>query len=182
MRTEENWIKRIRPEKIKQFSPRLQRDLQLYPYTKGLPNIENLFIHGRVGSGKTLLSVHLILEQERQLYLNYENKTCEFESVPELFEEIKKSYDKIGKSEHEILDHYSELDLLVLDDLGLEKPTDWVLSILYLIINRRYESLKPTVITSNVGLKDIAEKLGDDRVTHRIEREYKIIKLDKTYK
>jgi DNA replication protein DnaC len=62
------------------------------------------------------------------------------------------------------------VDLLILDDLGVDKPSDWVLNVLYNIINYRYENLKKTIITSNFSLDEIAEAFNDNRITRRIER------------
>ena len=45
--------------------------------------------------------------------------------------------------------------LLVLDDLGKEKPSEWVEETLYEIINARYVRRLPVIITTNVGLKAV---------------------------
>ena len=77
-----------------------------------------------------------------------------------------------------IIQRYSEADCLVLDDLGAEKTTDWSFSVLYLIIDNRYNNYKKTIITSNFALNQLAGKLGDDRIPSRIRAMCSIVKMD----
>ena len=91
-----------------------------------------------------------------------------FVSVPELYSELKESFDKKGlESERAIMDRYSSAVLLVLDDVGSEQITDWKRSVLYALIDRRYREIKQTIITSNLSLDEIAA-LIDDRIASRI--------------
>lgn len=65
---------------------------------------------------------------------------------------------------------FSELadaPLLVLDDLGAAKNSPWVEEVGYRVINHRYESMRPTLITSNVPPRELATKLGE-RVASRL--------------
>ena len=55
---------------------------------------------------------------------------------------------------------YSDCDLLILDDLGAGKITDWSVGVLYQIINARYNSEKPIIATSNYDFKGLAEALS----------------------
>ena len=52
-------------------------------------------------------------------------------------------------SEADILGQVMKAELLVLDDLGAERPTDWVEETMNLIVNTRYNDRKPTIFTSN---------------------------------
>lgn len=58
-------------------------------------------------------------------------------------------------------------DLLVLDDLGREKVTDWASERLYVLVNERYSALRPTVVTSNYG-PDILADRGYDAIVSRL--------------
>jgi len=90
-----------------------------------------------------------------------------FISVPELLLEIRDSYRGNEISEKAIIDKYSWGDVLVLDNLGVEKTSDWVLQTLYTIIDRRYREELRTIITSNLSIEEIREKL-DDKIASRI--------------
>src|SRR5919107_847732 len=52
-------------------------------------------------------------------------------------------------------------------DLGSERPTEWVKERIFVIVNHRYREALPTVFTSNIGPKDLAEQLGE-RTASRI--------------
>jgi DNA replication protein DnaC len=165
MRNEETWLHKTRPKIIKGFTPRMIKDLETIPTPTDLLKLESMFIHGPV-----------MLEACKQRYLNGTNETIEFIKTAEMFNDIKRCYDDESRNEQEYLDRLSETDFLVLDDFGAERPTDWVLSLLYLLVDRRYENMKTTIYTSNHDLKEISKRLGDLRITSRIERSCKIIK------
>lgn len=76
-------------------------------------------------------------------------------------------------------DRYARTGLLVLDDLGAAKATEWTEEITYRLINRRYQDCKPTVVTSNVIPKDLAEALGE-RVTSRLREMGRTVALKGT--
>jgi DNA replication protein DnaC len=57
--------------------------------------------------------------------------------------------------------------LLVLDDLGAAKPSEWTEEITYRLVNHRYEQFLPTLITTNLTIRDLRDALGD-RVTSRL--------------
>ena len=181
MRTEAEWLKNYQPHKVKKFSPRLQKDLLAISPPENLPPvIESTFIFGPVNSGKTLRAAFMMLQEEKQIWLNspvsdegvYHTPEYQFVfiSCSELIQKIKNTYNNPKESEQAVLDFYSDVYFMVLDDFGIERTTDWCLNILYLILNRRYENLKKTIITSNLDLEALAAHLGDDRIPSRIER------------
>jgi len=168
-----------RPLIIETFSPRIQKDLEIINRPDNLPIIQSLFIHGPTGTGKTIVSIFLYIEIKKKLYLEKSDATVSFVKTSEVFNGLKASFDDPTVSEQDILTALSEVDYLIVDDFGSEKPSDWMLSIFYLLIDRRYEGLKTTIFTSNHSLKEIAVKFGDDRITSRIQRMCKIIKKTK---
>lgn len=98
-----------------------------------------LYIGGSCGSGKTHLACAVaidLLEKEHDVLV---------ESSVELVDKLKKNF---GRDE-EVLIPYLSCDVLVIDDLGKEQCTEWTASMLYKIINNRYNSLKPIIITTN---------------------------------
>ena len=136
---------------------------------------EGIFLTGSRGVGKTHLAVALMREvmlaarpvKHFDTYRFAFHKLPLFVSVPELLLEIRDTYNGNEISEKEVIDKYSWVDVLVLDDLGVEKPSEWVLQTLYIIIDRRYREDLRTIITSNLGIEEIEEKL-DDRIASRI--------------
>jgi DNA replication protein DnaC len=180
MRDEKDWLGRMRLQYIKNsFTPRLQHDLLTIPEPDNLPDIiESTYIFGKTDAGKTVYAAFMMLKEIKTKYMIGapvdEFDHCAFISVLELFNKIKATYNNAAENEQQLIHYYSSVYLLVLDDLGVDKPTDWVLQTLYLIINRRYEALKKTIFTSNLSLEALASHLGDDRITSRIKRMGKV--------
>lgn len=78
-----------------------------------------------------------------------------------LLAELKNSYDSDNNiSEMEIIKLYEKVDLLIIDDLGKEKPSEWGLEKLFTIINSRYENNLPVIITTNYNQNSLAERLS----------------------
>ncbi len=120
-----------------------------------------LLIVGPVGTGKTHLAVAVIREAYRP------GCSIAFAQVPQVLADIRAG---IGRGDEEAtaqIDMYSEVSVLALDDLGSERVTDWVHEQLFLIINRRYEEMLPTIITSNDSLEILEEHLGK-RIASRL--------------
>lgn len=58
-----------------------------------------------------------------------------------------------------VIHAHSRPGLLILDDLGREKVSDWTGELVYALVNARYESLLPTVVTSNLTAAELAASL-----------------------
>jgi DNA replication protein len=109
-----------------------------------------LYIAGRLGRGKTGLSICALKEfiQAGQLSL--------FVSSPDLMDRLRSSMDRSsGDSQDELLKVVTEVPFLALDDLGVEKPTTYVLEKFYLIIDKRQSRGLYTLFTSNLSTKDL---------------------------
>ena len=120
-------------------------------------------IYGRAGNGKSHLAAALV---NRLIQRGF---TAVFIEVPDLFSRIKATYGAEGTgSEDKIMAALGKCDLLVLDDAGAEKPTEWVQEKFFQIINTRYKKFLPVVITTNTkdmaGLEDIIGFRAYDRV------------------
>lgn len=134
-----------------------------FPHKDG----QGLILIGGYGAGKTHLAVailHALLQK---------NVNGLFATVPELLEEIKKNFNKDkGNVESDLLDSIKKAEFLILDDLGAEKPSDWVREQLFIIINARYEEMLPTVITTNYrlfGESQLEERIGARTFSRIIE-------------
>lgn len=122
---------------------RVQEFVDLWPNT---PEGKGLLLMGGCGAGKTHLAVAALTgvvksgKPGRVLFTNFQD----------LIQEIHASFDSDqtpGKAE--ILRPLLEADLLVLDELGSQKPTQFVQDILYYVINTRYNEELTTIFTTN---------------------------------
>jgi DNA replication protein DnaC len=174
MRTEERWEK-IKDKIIKEiFTPRIIKDMLDIP---NLPTKEligqGVFIHGDIRTGKTLLACSMLLEWEKQRYLKNLSGRGVFINSSELFHELKLAF-TTGEN---VTDKYRKNpNLLVLDDLGDSKPSEWARQEFLLILNYRYEHMYPTIFTSNLTLEQLGEYFSDYRIPSRIERMCQIVK------
>ncbi|MDP8951429.1 MAG: ATP-binding protein [Actinomycetota bacterium] len=121
-----------------------------------------LYLCGGAGAGKTHLAVAVLNELIRR-----KRVPSLFVTVPELLDNLREAYNKPGRNLDEWMDAVQNADFLVLDDLGSERPTEWVKERLFVIVDHRYREALPTVFTSNIGPKDLAAQLGE-RTASRI--------------
>lgn len=97
---------------------------------------------GTYGTGKTHLAIATLNAMGRG----------HFEKVPDLLDSIRKrAFDEEAGMEAALKRWRTMTSLLVLDDLGTEKQTEWVDETLYRILDARYESRLPTILTSNTS-------------------------------
>src|SRR5215472_4727800 len=116
------------------------RFVEEYPLEK-----TGLLLIGPIGTGKTHLAVGIIQELVRS-----KGVPCRFCDYRELLKEIQNSYNpNVQATELEILRPIFEAEVLVLDELGAVKPTEWVWDTVSHILNSRYNEKKTTIITTN---------------------------------
>lgn len=128
-----------------------------------------LYLFGKAGSGKT----HLAAAIGNHLMLNH---GVRFITAPELLLNIRKAYAAGSRADEGLLDSLSQTKLLIIDDLGSEKPTEWVQETMFVLIDRRYTHYLPTVITSNFSLDQLKERLGY-RIASRIAEVSEMVEL-----
>jgi DNA replication protein DnaC len=135
----------------------VQRFLDKYPQI----DIGLLFL-GTCGVGKTHLAVALLKE-----VIAGRGDQGLFYDFRDLLREIQASWNSISQtSELDVLRPVLESKVLVLDELGANKPTEWVRDTIAHIINCRYNDKKLTIFTSNY--LDSPVRHGEETLTDRI--------------
>lgn len=168
-----------------------QAFVQQYPVEK-----TGLLLIGPIGVGKTHVAVGIM----KELILK-KGIPCLFYDYRELLKEIQNCYnDSVKITELDVLRPVFDAEVLVLDELGAVKPTEWVWDTVSLILNTRYNDNRTTIITTNYpddpGQDPYAnpasefgraqkamrrETLGDrigERMRSRLHEMCRIIKLD----
>jgi len=131
----------------------------------------NLFLIGDPGLGKTFLSsciAKVVSENGHSVvYDTAQNLFARFEA-----EKFGRSGDPEAAQAE--INRYLNCDLLILDDLGTEMTTSFVVSTLYTLINTRLLHKKPTIMNSNYSLEALASKYSP-QIMSRLEGEYQKI-------
>jgi DNA replication protein DnaC len=104
-----------------------------------------LWFDGPVGTGKTSLAI-LVAKAAKDAGRSYA-----VYPVPRLLAEIKRTFDRDASDTYlGVFRRLCTVDVLVLDDLGAEKQTEWVLEQLYSIVNERWQDRRSIVVTTNI--------------------------------
>jgi DNA replication protein DnaC len=132
-------------------------------FCSGYPHLADdeglgLLFTGDNGVGKTHLAVAVLRE-----LVTVKGARGQYWDFHELLREIKSSYDPETKTtELQVLEPVVEADLLLLDDLGAWKMTDWMNDTLFYILNSRYMAKRSTLITTNYQDVDREQVLAAD--------------------
>ena len=149
-------------------------------FTMEYPAVDRgLLFMGNVGVGKTHLAVSILKG------LTERGFSCLFYEFGSLLKEIQDSYNaNTQSSELGVLAPVLNAEVLVLDELGASKPTDWVRDTMAHVINTRYNEKKFTVFTTNyldIRPNDREETLEDRigvRVRSRLYEMCKTVSMD----
>ena len=150
-----------------------------------MPQPFGLLFMGPQGIGKTHLAVGIIKKLIREKSIP--SLFCTF---PELLKEIQDSWNPVSQSsEMTLLEPVLNVEVLVLDELGAQKPSDWVRDQVAYILNYRYNENKVTIITTNFldpatspakedrKIDSLSQRIGE-RIRSRLFEMCKTIKMD----
>lgn len=177
----------------------LQLILQALPprFTNIQPNFElfeqiqstkkSIIFTGPVGTGKTHKMLEIFVPWMLHKTVSnlswpfsepkpYKTETVQrnFMTVSEALRKIKQSFDT--KTDDDIVEWMTKVEVLFLDDLGTEKISDWTREVFFTVINERYNWMRPIVVSTNLSLREIADSYGD-RMASRLYQMAEIIKL-----
>lgn len=150
LKREANLSKRFMTRTFDNFI--ISNEKQKYAYDRAKEYAKNIDEHlsngtglifvgnGCVGTGKTHLACAIANDL---LDRNYPVKVI---NVTKMIYQMKEDFK---------VDQFVNVPILLIDDLGKETGTQWVCEMLYMIFNERYESMKPTIITTENGIEDI---------------------------
>jgi len=124
------------------------------------------FIAGPAGTGKTTFAT-AIMKERLMSVVHDTGWDAIWVTAPELLARIRATYQQGAvESEQEVMKLYSGVKLLLIDDLGAEKVSDWSMSAFYSILSRRINYMLFTIVTSNMSLDSIAE--WEPRIASRL--------------
>lgn len=128
-----------------------------------------LYIWGKsTGSGKTSWACKIMSYYFRKIAFNsgLENEGL-YIFLPTFLEDLRNSYDNPDPDFEQVLDMLKKCKLLIIDDIGAERVTEWVRERLVSIINTRVGAGLSTIYTSNLSPEELKEGLGD-RISSRV--------------
>lgn len=118
-----------------------------------------IILTGSVGVGKTHLAASIANQLIRQRVAVF------FVNVPDAYDRIR---DEMGMKDF-TKSTMKTCDLLILDDLGKEKQTEWTNQVLYEVVNTRYENRKPIIVTTNYSAQELNERIDNAVVSRLLE-------------
>jgi DNA replication protein DnaC len=134
-----------------------------YPYLGTTDEGLGLLLSGDNGVGKTHLAVGVL----RELVVE-RGASGQFWDFHELIREIKNSYNHDTRTtEVQVLEPVVQTDVLLLDDLGAWRMTDWMIDTLFYVLNSRYLAKRATIVTTNFQDVDRQTSLRADHMQRK---------------
>lgn len=115
-----------------------------------------LIFIGKPGTGKNHLACGIAVE-----YIKNHFKTALVTSTMKLLRAIKECWNNKEQLEANVIKKFKDVDLLVIDEIGVQFCSETESIYITEIINERYEWLKPTILISNLNMIEITKLLGD---------------------
>ena len=157
----------------KTFTPEIFRGRPSKHAVEFDPILPFLTILGATGTWKSHAAYELVIREAGRIFKFPHKENC-----ADVISQVRCSWrgQEGDETERKIIQRIGKYPLLLLDDMGAEKINDTSISALYLILDMRYERKLRTVVTSNLTMAQIAERI-DDRIASRLERAGKVVTL-----
>ena len=126
---------------------------------------------GKPGTGKT----HLAAAISRRM--GERGVECVFSHVYDIMSDIKATF-STGKSEKAAKRKYIDAGFLVIDEIGVQKGSDFERNILFEILNERHNEMRPTLVISNLGLAPLTDYLGEPFIDRIYEDGGQVVAFD----
>lgn len=143
---------------------------EAFDFCKDFKSSENnLYLWGPCGTGKT----HLAYSVAKVYFLHGRRVVI---TTPMRMVDTFRTKSELEKEDR--MQEYTECDLLLVDDFGISKYTDFAIEVLCELLNRRTLQMKNgLIVTSNLSLDQLSQKNRDDRVTSRLAGLCKVLNL-----
>lgn len=138
--------------KLFEITPNNEKAIKAARYIVENDDSKGALFFGNTGTGKSMLAAMIVNEK-----INL-GKSAMFASIPDLLNDIRCSFDKGNTAD--ILRAVIEVPLLVLDDFGTEKMTEWVGEQLFILINSRMSAKRQTIFTANYTTTVLYDRLA----------------------
>jgi DNA replication protein DnaC len=126
---------------------------------------EGLYLWGKSDAGKTTIALNIA----KQIVIEKKTKSVYYVNCSELIDELFRIQDGSIKVDDSLLRFCKQVELLILDEVGLEKVSDFIGAHLYRLINYRYDRKLPMIITSNFNISGFKKRFTDQLIGERIE-------------
>lgn len=120
-----------------------------------------IYYYGNCGCGKSMLAAIIannVIDKMRVIYMD----------VPAILDKLRESLRDDNGNIDKVMAELSTVPLLIMDDIGAERTTEWTTERLYLIINNRVNNRLPTIYTSNYKLTDLYKHYGATIIAQRL--------------
>jgi DNA replication protein DnaC len=133
-----------------------------------LQSNHGVYLYGPVGTGKSYAAAALIRKAVEQLAQNGELPSAAWVNIPIAIQQTLSLFGKPGSDPSAIWDAAQTADILVMDDIGMEQPKEWIRTRLYVLVEHRLNNQLPTIVTSNLSQAQLGDRLGSPQVASRL--------------
>lgn len=167
--TLENYV--VKNEQQAKIMERILKYVGNFKRVRGLGSC--LCFAGSPGTGKTHLGIGIAKK------ISEAGFSVSYDRISDMISRIFSSYGvRGGETDIVIIEKMAAFDLLVIDEIGIKNMTDAESSILFRVIDRRYEDVKPTILISNLNVKDLEKCIGTRTMDRMYENHGAVFEFD----